>query len=504
MPPQLHTDGKSRMVGPVSRVSVLRACSSVGPPGAVRLGAARRSRLAAAPTPQQIEFFEAKIRPLLVESCFDCHTADEKGGLRLDSRDAISQGRRFRSRDRPRRPRRQPADEGGAPRAGCLEDAAQRAEAEPTRRSARLAEWITMGAPWPAATPGDGRPLRPRAVRRDGQAGTGAPIDPQLKAFWSFQPIRKVAVPQPANAAWAEDRHRPVRAGAPGARGHGAGRHRRQADADPPRHARPHRPAGDRRRDRGVREGRRRRTRSRRSSIACSRRRATASTWGRLWLDVARYAEDDPRSLDPMGRGYAPYPNAYLYRDWVIKAFNDDLPYDQFVKAQIAADQLDEKSRVRHLPALGFLGLGPWYYDNGAVEITRADERHDRVDVVSRGFLGLTVACARCHDHKYDPICGAGLLRALRRLPQHPVHRVPAGAEVGRRRVQGGREEDQGQGEAARRVHEHREPSARRRRWRCRPRSTCARRGRCRASRRRTSPSSRPARSSITSCSTAG
>src|SRR5207249_2083484 len=91
-------------------------------------------------------------------------------------------------------------------------------------------------------------------------------------------------------------------------------------------------------------------------------------------------------------------------RDWVIKAFNDDLSYDQFVKAQLAADLLDEKIRVRMLPALGFLGLGPWYYDNGAVEITRADERHDRVDVVSRGFLGLTVGCARCHDHKYDPI----------------------------------------------------------------------------------------------------
>src|SRR5256885_15601056 len=64
----------------------------------------------------------------------------------------------------------------------------------------------------------------------------------------------------------------------------------------------------------------------------------------------------------------------------------------------------DASSRRRTLPALGFLGLGSWYSDNGAVEITRADERHDRVDVVSRGFLGLTVGCARCHDHKYDPI----------------------------------------------------------------------------------------------------
>jgi hypothetical protein len=126
--------------------------------------------------------------------------------------------------------------------------------------------------------------------------------------------------------------------------------------------------------------------------------------WGREWLDVARFGEDDYRSLNPSPRGYFPYPNAYIYRDWVIQAYNDDLPYDQFVKAQLAGDLLDEKIRYKYLPATGFLGLGPWYFDNGAVEVTRADERHDRVDVVSRGFLGLTVACARCHDHKYDPI----------------------------------------------------------------------------------------------------
>ena len=126
--------------------------------------------------------------------------------------------------------------------------------------------------------------------------------------------------------------------------------------------------------------------------------------WGRFWLDVARYGEDDYRSLNPNPRGYHPYPNAYVYRDWVIQAFNDDMPYDAFVRAQIAGDLLDEKTRYKTLPATGFLGLGPWYYDNGAVEVTRADERHDRVDVVTRGFLGLTVACARCHDHKYDPI----------------------------------------------------------------------------------------------------
>src|SRR5258708_17846964 len=80
------------------------------------------------------------------------------------------------------------------------------------------------------------------------------------------------------------------------------------------------------------------------------------------------------------------------------------LPYGMFVKAQLAGDLMDQQTRYKTRPAPGFLGLGPWYYDNGAVEVTRADERHDRVDVVSRGFLGLTVGWARCHDHKYDPI----------------------------------------------------------------------------------------------------
>ncbi len=126
--------------------------------------------------------------------------------------------------------------------------------------------------------------------------------------------------------------------------------------------------------------------------------------WGRIWLDVARYGEDDYRSLNFNPKGYRPYPNAWAYRDWVIRAFNDDIPYDQFVKAQLAGDLMDPKTRYKTLPATGFLGLGPWYYDNGSNEVTRADERHDRVDAVTRGFLGLTVQCARCHDHKYDPI----------------------------------------------------------------------------------------------------
>ncbi len=184
--------------------------------------------------------------------------------------------------------------------------------------------------------------------------------------------------------------------------------------------------------------------------------------WGRMWLDVARYGEDDYRSLDPMGRGFNPYPNAHLYRDWVIRAFNDDLPYDQFVTAQLAADLLDEPIASRHLPALGFLGLGPWYYDNGAVEITRADERHDRVDAVSRGMLGLTVGCARCHDHKYDPIPTKDYYSLGGRLPQHRVPRISARAQSRRRGPQGQRKGAQAEARDAARVHRHRGAATRR------------------------------------------
>ncbi len=106
-------------------------------------------------------------------------------------------------------------------------------------------------------------------------------------------------------------------------------------------------------------------------------------TWGRTGSTSRATRKTITAASIRWAAASIPYPNAHLYRDWVIRAFNDDLPYDQFVTAQLAADLLDEPARLRHLPALGFLGLGPWYYDNGAVEIMRADERHDRVDAVT-------------------------------------------------------------------------------------------------------------------------
>lgn len=127
---------------------------------------------------------------------------------------------------------------------------------------------------------------------------------------------------------------------------------------------------------------------------------AHAERWTRLWLDVARYAEDQAHKVG--NNDSLTYPNAYLYRDWVITALAEDMPYDDFIRFQLAADLIAPDDRQLHL-ALGFLGLGPKYYRRGSPEVM-ADEWEDRVDTVSRGLLGLTVACARCHDHKYDPI----------------------------------------------------------------------------------------------------
>jgi hypothetical protein len=119
-----------------------------------------------------------------------------------------------------------------------------------------------------------------------------------------------------------------------------------------------------------------------------------------LWLPLARYAEDQAHQVGDDTKFF--YPNAYKYREWVINAFNRDLPYDQFIKLQLAADKI-EGTNSANLPALGFLGLGPKYYNRGRLEVM-ADEWEDRVDTLSRTMLGLTVACARCHDHKFDPI----------------------------------------------------------------------------------------------------
>lgn len=336
-----------------------------------------------------LEFFEARVRPILAANCFECHGDQQAGGLRVDSREAILKGGDSG-----------PAIVAGDPDKSLLIQAVKRLPDAPQMPSGRpklkaddidtLVEWVRAGAVWPASS---AKPVLP----------TGMVVTAEHRAFWSFQPLRATPPPPVKDASWPKtgiDRFILARLERDGLRPAAAADKLsliRRATLDltglPPTPEEVDAFLADK------------------SPAAFAKviDRLLASprygeTWGRMWLDVARYGEDDYRSLDPSGSGKASYPNAYLYRDWVIKAFNDDLPWDQFVKAQLAADLMDEGVRLRHLPALGFLGLGPWYYDNGAVEITRADERHDRVDAVSRGFLGFTVGCARCHDHKYDPI----------------------------------------------------------------------------------------------------
>lgn len=134
--------------------------------------------------------------------------------------------------------------------------------------------------------------------------------------------------------------------------------------------------------------------------------------WGRYWLDVARYSDD---KLDSERDN--PYPNAFRYRDWVIKAFNDDMPYTDFVKAQIAGDLMPAADRLKYEAGLGFYSLSPEFQD-------------DRVDATARGFLALTVACAQCHDHKFDPIPTKDYYSMLGVFTSTKMHEYPLASEA--------------------------------------------------------------------------
>ncbi len=338
------------------------------------------------------EFFETKIRPVLANSCFGCHSASALGGLRLDSLEGMLKGGKRGASLVPGDPDKSlliSAVKQTDPNLKMPAGGAKLKDAE----IADLAAWVKAGANWPKSA---------QTVTSNATPGKYV-IAPERRAFWSFQPLLNAPVPVVKDPKWAKsdiDKFVLAKLEKEGLRPAGPASKidlLRRATLDltglPPTPEEVEAFEKDASPD----------------AFAKVVDRLLASPhygerWGRMWLDVARYGEDDYRSLNPNPRGYRPYPNAWAYRDWVIQAMNDDLPYDQFVKAQLAGDLMDERVRYKMLPATGFLGLGPWYYDNGSNEVTRADERHDRVDAVTRGFLGMTVACARCHDHKYDPI----------------------------------------------------------------------------------------------------
>ena len=347
--------------------------------------------ISAAVDPQ--DFFENRIRPVLVNRCFACHTDLKSGGLRLDSRERLLKGGNSG-----------PAIVPGNPDQSLLIQVVSWTHARlrmpmggeklKEQEIADLRAWVKMGAPW--AENGNLPPAGPKTKE--------FVVTPEQRSFWSFQPSHKPSLPEVRNKAWPKspiDHFILARLEDKGLKPAPPADKRtliRRAYFDliglPPTPEEAEAFLKDTSPDAFARIV---------DGLLASPH--YGERWGRYWLDVARYGEDDVRGLSVES-----YPNAFRYRDWVIQAFNDDLPYNLFVKAQIAGDLLtgeSGKQKDSFLAATGFFGLGPWYYDIVEPPLARADERQDRVDALTRGFLGLTAACARCHNHKYDPISQA-------------------------------------------------------------------------------------------------
>jgi hypothetical protein len=327
----------------------------------------------AAPGPDE-ERFETTIRPLLAESCWSCHGPDKQfAGLRLDSREAMLAGGDSGPAVEPSKPEESLI-------VAAVSHAGDAPKMPPKRRLdasqvAALTDWVRAGAPWPAA------------------AATAGGSAPKVKDHWAFRPVRVPAVPAVRDPSWVAnpvDAFVLARLEAAGLSPSGPADRRtllRRVTYDltglPPTVAEMDHFLTDNRADAYERVVDR---------LLASPR--YGERWGRHWLDVARYADTKGYVFQEERR----YPYAYTYRDWVIGAFNRDLPFDQFVLQQLAADRLDPERTGDDLAAMGFLTVGRRFLNK------QEDIIDDRIDVTSRGFLGLTVACARCHDHKYDPI----------------------------------------------------------------------------------------------------
>ena len=348
----------------------------------LRLQASERSF-----APAEIEFFEKQIRPLLVGRCYECHSAGAKqmqAGLRLDSREAMLRG----------------GDSGPAVVPG-KSDASLLVEAVryngdlqmppkgklQQQEIALLEKWIRLGAPMPE-----------QATKKDSR---NAEIDYETaRQFWSFLPLRDHVLPAVQTTNWPQQRldsfvlaRLDEQSLQPSSR---ADRRTwcRRATFDllgsPPT------PEQIREFENDVAP----------DAYARLVDRLLASPhygerWGRYWLDLARYTDTTANWLNSTG-------HAYLYRDWIIQALNEDLPYEQFVKYQLAADMMPDAD-PKNTSALGFVGLSPTYWkelklSQDVIKMVVAEEWEERIDALGRTFLGLTLACARCHDHKFDPI----------------------------------------------------------------------------------------------------
>jgi hypothetical protein len=339
----------------------------------------------ATPTAQQLAFFEAKVRPVLANNCFACHSdKEQKGGLRLDARDHILKGNATGPAVRPGDP-----EGSNLIRAIGYEGPVKMPPAGKLRPDevAALTAWVKMGAPWPEDEVG--KTSRPSSVVTEAQ-----------KQFWSFKPVRKPVATGNKNAAWVKssiDAFILTKLESNGLKPAPPADRRsliRRASFDliglPPTPEEVKAFVNDKSPDAFAKVVDR---------LLASPR--YGERWGRHWLDVARYA--DSNGLDENKA----FGHAWRYRDYVIAAFNKDKPYDQFIKEQLAGDLMptnDLSLRNERLTATGFLSLGPKVLAEQDKPKLVMDIIDEQIEVTSKAVMGLTVACARCHDHKFDPI----------------------------------------------------------------------------------------------------
>jgi len=344
--------------------------------------------MASEPVSAGSDFFETRIRPALAENCYSCHSAQAKklkGGLLVDSIEGLLKGGETGPAVVPEKP-----DESLLIQAIRYDDELTRMPPKgklPADTIATLEQWVKEGAQGP---------LGQTTVARAAPGSKPLGIDwTAARKHWAYQPIHQHEPPAVKNRSWSQSAIDPFILA------------RLEAGGLPPS------PPTDRRtllrrayydliglpptleeieafqRDRSD------------NAFARVVDRLLASPrygerWGRHWLDVARYADTKDGVLMFGDDRVRPY--AYTYRNYVIRAFNEDTPFDRFILEQLAADTVAPKDQPWRLAAMGFLTLGRMFDNN------IHDQIDDRIDTISRGLLGLTLGCARCHDHKYDPI----------------------------------------------------------------------------------------------------
>ncbi len=345
--------------------------------------------------PGDTEFFEKKIRPLLTDRCFECHSPEKKvkGGLRLDSREGWQTG----------------GDSGAAIVPGKPDDSLlikavryrDKDLAMPPKKKlsadevATLEQWVKMGAPDPRTA---------ASVAGGVKKQVGLSIE-EGKKFWSYIAPKKSTPPVVQDTAWPRgDLDRFILGKIEEKNLHPA------KDATPEVLVRrlyytlTGLPPSAEEVDAFVREYQSPVTSH--QSLAATVDRLLASphfgeTWGRHWLDVARFAESSGGGRTLL------FKDAWRYRDYAIESFNRDVPFDRFIREQIAGDLLpaaNADARNRQLTATAFLALGPTNYEEQNKQQLRFDIIDEQLDTIGKAVLGQTIGCARCHDHKFDPI----------------------------------------------------------------------------------------------------